>query len=84
MRAMSTDSPLRFIRKQVFGVTQDALAVIGGVSRPRVSRYESGAAAPPFDFMQRVRSAARERGLPFSGDWFFETPAAERVPEDVQ
>lgn len=85
---MQTDSPIRWLRKNVFKVTQDDLAAIGGVSRPRVSRYENGQGEPPFDFMLRLRSEAIRLGLPFSGDWFFEVPAEViehvRVREDVQ
>lgn len=72
----SETSPIRWVRKKVFGVTQDELAVIGGVSRPRVSRYETQADAPPFDFLQRVRAEAIARQLPFSGDWFFQVPGS--------
>ncbi|MDP3853170.1 helix-turn-helix domain-containing protein [Phenylobacterium sp.] len=57
-------------------MTQDELATIGGVSRPRVSRYETQADTPTFPFMRRVREEALRRGLAFSGDWFFEHPAA--------
>ena len=85
---MASDSPLRWVRRNVFGVTQDGLAEIGGVSRPRVSRYETGADEPPFKFLRVLREEAAKRGLPFSGDWFFEVPrpAADpaSVPEDVQ
>lgn len=67
-------------------MTQDELAAIGGVSRPRVSRYEAQGEPPPFGFLVRLREEARRRQLEFSGDWFFEAPesVADRVPEDVQ
>lgn len=85
---MQSDSPLRWVRKNVFNTTQDGLASIGGVSRPRVSRYENGSGDPPFDFMLRLRSEAKRLGLPFSADWFFEVPAQPadhvRTREDVQ
>ncbi|MDP3405067.1 MAG: helix-turn-helix transcriptional regulator [Brevundimonas sp.] len=83
---MQSDSPLRWVRKTVFNVTQDDLAAIGGVSRPRVSRYENGAGDPPFDFMAKVRAEAKRLGKPFSADWFFEVPPAEPVtlPDDIQ
>ena len=78
-----TDSPIRWVRKRVFNVTQDAFASICGVSRPRVSRYENGAGNPPFEVMANVRQSAREKGLEFSGDWFFEVPLeGEGYPED--
>ncbi|WP_409449664.1 helix-turn-helix domain-containing protein [Brevundimonas sp.] len=86
---MQTDSPIRWVRKNVFKATQDALAEIGGVSRPRVSRYENGEGDPPFDFLRRLRSEAHRRGVEFSGDWFFEVPNTAapvhvRAREDVQ
>lgn len=81
---MQTDSPLRWIRKHVLGLTQDALASLGGVSRPRVSRYENGEPLT-FEFMARVRAAARREHPDFSADWFFEVPAIHvRAREDVQ
>lgn len=73
---MASDSPIRWVRKTVFDVSQDELAVIGGVSRPRVSRYETGADEPPFRFLRRLRDEAIRRGLAFSGDWFFAAPPA--------
>lgn len=82
---MGSETPLRWVRRKVFGITQEELAAIGGVSRPRVSRYETDADPPSFDFLQKIRSEARRRGLPFSGDWFFETPvsASPTVVDEV-
>lgn len=79
---MESDSPLRWVRKRLFGVTQDQMAAIGGVSRPRISRYETNDDPPPFDFLRRVRAEALARGVPFSGDFFFEVPADD--PEPVE
>lgn len=85
---METKSPLRWVRKTVFGATQDALAVVGGVSRPRVSRYENGEGDPPFEFLARVRIEAKRLDPNFSADWFFEIPEGQpshvRAREDVQ
>lgn len=85
---MQTDSPLRWVRKTIFGVTQDALAAVGGVSRPRVSRYENGEGDPPFEFLSRVRNEAKRIDPGFSADWFFEIPTDRpdhvRAREDVQ
>lgn len=85
---MASESPLRWVRRNVFGVTQDGLAEIGGVSRPRISRYETGADEPPFKFLRSLREEAAKRGLSFSGDWFFEVPKVPSepptVPEDIQ
>jgi transcriptional regulator with XRE-family HTH domain len=90
---MERDSPIRWVRRNVFRVTQEELAAIGGVSRPRVCCYESRGEAPPYDFLKRVRDEARARALDFDADWFFEVPmgapsacveAAVRVADDVQ
>lgn len=85
---MRTDSPLRWVRKTVFGVTQDTFAAMGGVSRPRVSRYENGEGDPPFEFLAKVREQARRVDPEFSADWFFEIPEERpshvRSREDVQ
>ncbi|MFN7110302.1 MAG: helix-turn-helix domain-containing protein [Brevundimonas sp.] len=64
----------------MFGETQAGLAKLGGVSRPRVSRYESGQEDPPYRFLVKLRLAARRMGLPLPADWFFEAPA----PVDAQ
>ncbi len=71
---MNPETPIRYVRKHVFDVTQEELARIGGVSRSRVSRYESGKEAPPFAFMEHLRTEAKRRKLKFSADWFFEQP----------
>lgn len=76
MRGMASDSPLRWLRKTIFRATQDEIAAIGGVSRPRVSRYETGESALPFDFMARVRAEGLKRDPSFTADWFFEVPAS--------
>ncbi len=72
--SMLDDTPIRFVRRTVFKATQEELAAIGGVSRSRVSRYESGREPPSFAFLERIRGEANRRGLPFSSEWFFETP----------
>lgn len=76
---MGSESPIRWVRQKVFGATQDELAVIGGVSRPRVSRYETND-DPPYDFLRRLRDEALRRGLPFSADWFFQPPVVQVGP----
>lgn len=71
---MSDASPIRYVRKHVFDVTQEELARIGQVSRSRVSRYESGREAPPYAFLEKLRDEAKRRNLPLSAEWFFEQP----------
>lgn len=79
--AMQDSSPIRFVRKSVFGATQHDLAAIGEVSRSRVSRYESGDEDPPYRFLSKLRAEAIRRGLPFNADWFFAPPRPADGPE---
>jgi transcriptional regulator with XRE-family HTH domain len=71
---MSEPSPIRYVRKHVFDVTQAELARIGQVSRSRVSRYESGREAPPYAFLEKLRDEAKKRKITLSAEWFFEHP----------
>lgn len=68
MRGMNA---IRFIRTKVFGVTQAEFAAIAGVKQPSVSRWEAGV-APSLDDMQSIRSAAKDRGIEWNDQWFFE------------
>jgi transcriptional regulator with XRE-family HTH domain len=70
---MQNESPLRWVRREVFGADQEEIAAIGGVSRSRVSRYEGGSPLP-YAFMHRLRTEALARGLSFTADWFFDPP----------
>ena len=86
-----TEHPIRYVRRNVFKATQQELADLGGVSRSRISRYESAGEDPPYTFLQRLRKAAMDLGLPWDSDWLFAPPAPEpdvpvhvRVREDVQ
>lgn len=56
-------SPILFIRKKVFGVTQQEFASIAGVQQSTVSRWENGLAAPTLDEIGRIRDAAATRKL---------------------
>ncbi len=69
-----TETPLRWVRTAVFNIRQEEMAEIGGVSRPAISRYETGRDNPGYPFLVRVRAEAHRRGLAFSGDWFFSPP----------
>lgn len=64
-----------WIRRTVFGLAQAEFARVAGVGRSVVSRYETGRHNPPYPVLKRIRCAARQRGLPFSGDWFFAVPS---------
>lgn len=67
---------MRHIRTKVFSATQDEMAAIAGVSRPRISRYETEADRPPFEVMARIRAAARMVDPGFTAELFFESPEA--------
>ena len=71
---MANETPLRWLRRAVFGATQDELGAILGVHRSRVSRYERGDADPPLSHLRRIRDEAHRRQIPFCADWFFERP----------
>lgn len=66
--------PIVYIRKQVFGVNQAALADIAGVSQGTVSKWESGELAPDQSEMSRIRQEAMARGVAWDDRWFFEAP----------
>lgn len=65
---------VRYIRDKVFGLTQAPFAVIAGVSQATVSRWETGELEPDRDNMERIRSAALERGLELDYESFFKVP----------
>lgn len=69
--------PIHHIRTKVFHVTQDEIARIAEVKQATVSRWESGKLKPGLGEMERIRTAALERGLPWDDTLFFETPVSE-------
>jgi DNA-binding transcriptional regulator YiaG len=68
-------NPMKFIRKEVFGVSQAVMAGIAGVAQTTVSRWESGEMEPNRMEMDRIREAARDRSIPWNDKWFFEAAA---------
>ncbi|MBF2715060.1 helix-turn-helix domain-containing protein [Agrobacterium vitis] len=66
-------SPIQFIRKQVFSVSQSEFAAILDVSQSTVSRWERGV-SPSLDEMSKIRCAAVERGVSWSDSFFFDVP----------
>ncbi len=65
--------PMIRIRKEVFKVSQSAMAQIAGVSQPTVSNWETGSAGEPDrESMRRIRAEAVRRGLEWDDAWFFE------------
>lgn len=76
MRFMNT---LKFIRTKIFNVSsQSDFAIEIEVAQSTISRWENGA-APSLDEMQKVRSAAQKRGLPWNDSWFFEPAPSHEV-----
>lgn len=73
-------SPARYIREHIFGVqTQAEFAELLDYSQANISRIETGAQRPGAEYQERVRSAARRKGLRWDNNWFFEVPRRRRV-----
>jgi transcriptional regulator with XRE-family HTH domain len=66
---------IKFIRTQVFKVTQQEFADMAGVRQGSVSRWENGG-APSLEEMQKIRDAAFERDIQWDDAWFFSVPEA--------
>lgn len=64
--------PIEAIRKHVFRSSQAAFAEVAETTQASVSRWETGKQEPSRDEMERIRSAALERNLPWDDRWFFE------------
>lgn len=76
MRMYASMNAVEHIRKRVFKLKQAPFAALAGVSQPTVSRWEEDSlpgSQPSRDEMDRIRSAAHERGLPWDDSWFFQT-----------
>jgi len=68
-------SPIKHIRKHLFGVSQAAFAEIAGTTQASVSRWEMGELTPGMAEMARIREAARCLGVPWEDRLFFEVPS---------
>lgn len=66
-------NPIRFIRTQLFDLSQSEFANLIGRTQASVSRWESGG---PFtnEDMAAIRSAALERDIAWNDQIFFEVP----------
>lgn len=67
---------LRFIRCQVFKVTQADMAMIAGTRQATVSRWEHNKLRPSLEHLLRIRAEANRRGLNWNDSWFFGEVAA--------
>lgn len=73
---------VKYIRTKIFKVEQAPFALIAQVSQPTVSRWEQAENAksePSLAEIERIRTEAEKRGLPWSDSWLFQTfPDDER------
>lgn len=72
MRMMRIMNAVEYIRTKVFKLKQAPFAAIAGVSQPTVSRWEQAASQPSRGEMEKIRSAAMDRGIPWNDSWFFQ------------
>lgn len=66
--------PIENVRRKVFNVPQSEFAEIAGTSQASISRWEKGDLEPSHSEMDRIRSEAAKRGLPWHDSFFFEVP----------
>jgi DNA-binding transcriptional regulator YiaG len=64
-------NPIARIRKEVFGLSQAAMAELIGVSQATVSRWEAGKSSPNRAALGHIRSCAIVRRLPWDDRWLF-------------
>lgn len=70
-------TPPEHIRRSVFGLTQEGMAALIGVSQPTWSRWESDGRIPS-EHQDKVRVLGRTRRADWQDAWFFD------VPEEAQ
>jgi transcriptional regulator with XRE-family HTH domain len=72
---MKALTPALFIRSTVFGFgTQREFADALGYEQPTVSRWERGEGFSS-EAQKRIRVLAKERGVKWDNNWFFEVPS---------
>lgn len=69
---------IRHIRTKVFQMTQAEFAAVAGVKQYTVSRWEAGS-SPTLDEMSAIRTAAKDRELAWSDEWFFAPMGTDHV-----
>lgn len=67
-------TPIEYIRTKIFDETQTGFGEIAGTTQPSVCRWEKGEQNPDLEEMERIRTAARTRGIAWDDRWFFELP----------
>ena len=68
-------STIRYIRKELLGVSQSELASIAETTQTTVSRWEAGELFPDLAQLSRIRDAVKAKGGTWRDEWFFEIPA---------
>lgn len=77
---MTTPGPAIHIRTRVFGFqTQREFADALGYEQATVSRWENGLGFSS-EAMRRIRDLARNRGVTWDNNWFFDAPMAAPPP----
>lgn len=76
--------PIEHIRRNILKETQTGFAAIAGVTQATVSRWETGEFEPSRDELDRIRSEALARGLPWNDLWFFAVPETHAEPEPAR
>lgn len=88
MDGHATKTPARYIREDVFKcATQQEFADLLGFEQATISRWESGERRMNRTAQEKIRAAAKARGLRWDNNWFFEVPIKRprngRVPAVV-
>ncbi len=75
---------MRYIRTDIFKVSQSEFSAIAGVSQATVSRWEKGDLTPGLTEMGRIRHEATQRGIAWEDAVFFEGPAHADADADAE
>lgn len=69
-------NPLRYIRTELFGLSQIELAKALKMSQAAVSRLENGETVLGADVMTLIRNLARKKKITWDDSLFFDVPKA--------
>jgi hypothetical protein len=67
-------TPIEYIRKSLFKVSQVAFGEIAGTTQASVSRWERNELEPGYSEMERIRAAAVDRDIAWNDRLFFDAP----------
>lgn len=68
---MQVMNNLKYIRTNVFKLSQAEFAAIVGLKQSAVSRWEAGTSSPTFNQVRVIREEAKRRALGWDHDWLF-------------